>query len=183
MRRRAAAGVSFELRRRDSTRRMAAQGPRKAAQLRPAAARDRKRRRGTDSGGAGPTGSGSRCVQRRKGVQPAAARVRPAAAQRRPTSGGYGLPRRRRIWCRARRRRRLTSAADLALRATTVRRRLTSSDGAATVHRRCGGSPAVVAESLRRWSRRVSGGGGGLAVKMGLEVKWVWSSENGFGGR
>ncbi|KAK9140550.1 hypothetical protein Scep_010231 [Stephania cephalantha] len=94
-----------------------------------------------------------------------AARVRPAASQRRPTSGGDGLPRRRP--------RRVASAADLALRAATVRRRLTSSDGAATVQRRCGGSPAVVAESLRRWSRRVSGGGGGLAVKMGLEVKWL----------
>ncbi|KAK9132243.1 hypothetical protein Scep_011771 [Stephania cephalantha] len=131
-----------------------------------------QRRRGTESGGAGPVRPAAAA---RGPTSGGAARVRPAVAQTRPTSGGDGLPRRRR--------RRVASAADLALRAATVRRRLTSSDGAATVQRRCGGSPAVVAESLRRWSRRVSGGGGGLAVKMGLEVKWVWRGENGFGGR
>ncbi|KAK9107610.1 hypothetical protein Syun_023621 [Stephania yunnanensis] len=31
--------------------------------------------------------------------------------------------------------------------------------------------------------REGPGGGGGLAVKMDLEVKWVWRCENGFGGR
>ncbi|KAK9114572.1 hypothetical protein Syun_021369 [Stephania yunnanensis] len=40
-----------------------------------------------NGGVAGPTSSGSGCVQRRRGVQPAAVLVRQAAAQGRPTSG------------------------------------------------------------------------------------------------
>ncbi|KAK9135863.1 hypothetical protein Syun_015193 [Stephania yunnanensis] len=120
-------------------------GPRKAAQLRPAAARDRMRRRDTVS-----TGNGGR--------------VQPAAVRR-------GFDSKNGSRASNRRRRRVASAADLALAcaATTVRRRLTKEercgDGATAVRRR---SPAVVA---------------GWRCKMGLEMKWVWRGENGFGGR
>ncbi|KAK9167209.1 hypothetical protein Scep_002400 [Stephania cephalantha] len=55
--------------------------------------------------------------------------------------------------------------------------------GGARAGRRSRGTECSGAGPVRRWSRRVSGGGGGLAVKMGLEVKWVWRGENGFGGR
>ncbi|KAK9092205.1 hypothetical protein Syun_027116 [Stephania yunnanensis] len=148
----------------------------------------------TAEGGATPTAEGG-------ATRPAVARGSNAAARDCPTCGGGWGPtrrragstsggsrhptrRRRRLACS--RRRRVTSAADLALRArATCGDDSRAGDGAATV----GGALAAV--------RRVSSGGHGespavvadglpavVAVgKMGLEVKWVWRGENGFGGR
>ncbi|KAK9150456.1 hypothetical protein Syun_008765 [Stephania yunnanensis] len=139
----------------------------RGAQLRPTAARDRQRRRGTDRGGEGPTSRGEGCVQRRlRGVQPAAATAclgGGGSGGRR--GGGSGVGR--------------GDAGDLALSAATHGSRATS---AATVQRRCSGGAA----GLRRWRRQVSGGGGGLAVKMEMvcrEVKMgLEGGKNGFGG-
>ncbi|KAK9160485.1 hypothetical protein Syun_006826 [Stephania yunnanensis] len=86
-------------------------------------------------------------AQWRHGVQPVAARVRPAAAQgpadlqrSDDEDDGSGLER-----------------SDGAATAHEL-------IGAATVQRRCSGGAA----GLWRWWRRVSSGGGGFAVKMGL---------------
>ncbi|KAK9093339.1 hypothetical protein Syun_028250 [Stephania yunnanensis] len=108
---------------------------------------------GTDNGGAGLSDR-----QAAVGIQLAAARrwFDQKRARGVQPAAAARLPRRRR-GC-------LGGGSSLA-RAATVRRRLTSS----------GGGAAVVVEGLH--------GCGGLAVKMGLEVKWVWRGENGFGGR
>ncbi|KAK9092744.1 hypothetical protein Syun_027655 [Stephania yunnanensis] len=102
-----AAGVSFELRRRDSTTWMAVRGPRKGGAMNAegdatptsggegstAAARDRMRWRGTCPTGSG--GKGSNCGGAAR-VRPRRARgVQPAAATPCLGGGGDGLPRRR----------------------------------------------------------------------------------------
>ncbi|KAK9087075.1 hypothetical protein Syun_029469 [Stephania yunnanensis] len=175
---RAAAGISFELRRRDSTsgwrrkdRGGRAQGPRKRAQLRgpaaagsaSAAARDRQRRRGTDQQG--------RRVRAAAGGQ--------TGGDAGSASGGSAASNQ---WAAATADRWRGGAADLggeraADRPERGHARLTSNlcgDGEETVRQwRCGGSSATAA--------RVSGGGGGgsaMKMEMGLE-----GGKNGFGGR
>ncbi|KAK9099192.1 hypothetical protein Syun_026237 [Stephania yunnanensis] len=161
--------------------RMAAQGPRRSG------ARTRESGATPTQTAGGGTSGGARSDRRRITVRAAAKgsnqwrrQFDQECASRRPTGGGDGLPR---VADRCRR----SAAATLA-----SADRPTRSDGAARLTRSNDGSSRRTADGGARCG--VSGGGReslsavvarspavvAVGVKMGLEVKWVWSSENGF---
>ncbi|KAK9093006.1 hypothetical protein Syun_027917 [Stephania yunnanensis] len=110
-----------------------------------------------------------------------------------PSSGSGGVRRAKRAHTGSRRQARSGRAGGASAHA----RRRPRSGGLGERGPELGRAPGALAHdrmrrrgTVRRWSRRVSGGGrrvsgggGRLAMKMGLEVKWVWRGENGFGGR